>query len=129
MASEFVSFSSAVRAVADEARRMGLAVPGFRSPPGMAGVDRTIRRRHGDVIVSVRLRGRPFADVVADVVEGVLVVNCVPRAQDLRVRRRLLAAVEATMTPAAGGTAGRAASGPRSVGDGPGTLGHRARVA
>ena len=101
MRSETVAFSTAVRAVAREARSMGLAVPVFRSPPGLAGVDRTIRCRHGDLIVAVRLRGRPFGDVVADVVEGILVANAVPYGRDLRVRRRLLAAVEEASRSAA----------------------------
>jgi len=94
MRADTLSFSSAVRAVADEARRMGLRVPAFRSPPGLAGVDRTIRRRRGALVVAVRIRDRAFADVVADVIEGVLVANGVPRDQDRRVRRRLLSAVE-----------------------------------
>ncbi len=94
MRSDTVTFSTAVRAVASEARRLGLTVPAFRAPPAVAGADRTIRRRAGDVVVAVRVRGRPLADVVADVVEGVLVANSVPRAQDLAVRRCLLSAVE-----------------------------------
>ena len=94
MRADTLSFSSAVRAVADEARRMGLRVPAFRSPPGLTGADRTIRCRRGDLVVAIRIRDRAFADVVADVVEGVLVANSVPRERDLRVRRRLLAAVE-----------------------------------
>jgi len=57
------------------ARAAGLAVPAFRCPPRVADVSRTIRRYPGGAVVSVRLRGRPFADVGADMVEGVLVVN------------------------------------------------------
>lgn len=94
MRADTVSFSCAVRAVADEARGMGLRVPAFRSPPGLPGADRTIRCRRGALVVAVRIRDRAFADVVADVIEGVLVANGVPRGHDLRVRRRLLAAVE-----------------------------------
>lgn len=94
MRADTLSFSAAVRAVAGEARRMGLTVPAFRSPPGLTGADRTIRRRRGTLVVAIRIRDRTFADVVADVVEGVLVANSVPRGADLRIRRRLLAAVE-----------------------------------
>jgi len=101
MASDTVNFSAAVRAVAQEARSLGLAVPGFRSPPGLAGVDRTIRQSRGALIVAIRLRGRPFADVVADVVDGILVANGVPRGRDLGIRRQLLAAVEAVSCRAA----------------------------
>jgi hypothetical protein len=101
MRSETITFSVAVRAVADEARRMGLAVPGFRSPPRLAGADRTIRRSGGLPIVAVRVRGRPFGDVVADVIEGVLVSNGIPQGRDMRTRRRLLRAVEGLIEAAA----------------------------
>ena len=101
MRSDTLSFSAAVRAVTGEARRMGLVVPGFRSPPRIPGADRTIRRSAGEPIVAIRLRGRPIADVVADVVEGVLVANAVPHRSGGRVRRQLLAAVERTLVQAA----------------------------
>jgi hypothetical protein len=101
MRSDTLSFSAAVRAVAGEARQMGLVVPGFRSPPRIPGADRTIRRSTGEPIVAVRVRGRPFADVVADIVQGVLVANAVPRRSDRRVRRQLLAAVERSLAQAA----------------------------
>jgi hypothetical protein len=101
MRSDTVRFSAAVRAVGQEARRMGLVVPAFRAPPRLPGVDRTLRRSRGEPIVAVRLRGRPFADIVADIVEGVLVANGVPRRGDLAVRRNLLAAVERTVLEAA----------------------------
>jgi len=101
MRSETVSFSVAVRAVADEARRMGLTVPGFRSPPRLPGADRTIRRTSGQPVVAVRLRGRPFGDVVADVIEGVLVSNAIPQGRAMRTRRQLLQAVEGMLQAAA----------------------------
>ena len=80
---------------------MGLVVPGFRSPPRLPDADRTIRRSAGEPIVAVRVRGRPFADVVADVVEGVLVANGIRGRPEWRVRRRLLAAVERVLVRAA----------------------------
>jgi len=101
MRSDTVIFSTIVRAVSEETRRLGLAVPGFRSPPRLTGADRTIRRRAGETTVAIRLRHRPFADVVADVVEGVVVANQVPPGQDIKVRCRLLSAVEAIMEQAA----------------------------
>lgn len=101
MQSDSVSFGAAVRAMAGEARRMGLVVPGFRSPPTVPGADRTIHHRDGQAVVAVRVRGRPFADVIADVIEGILVVNAVDHGRDLGVRRRLLAAAETTVVPAA----------------------------
>ena len=99
--SDVIDFSAAVRAVAEEARRMGLVVPGFRSPPRLAGADRTIRRSAGEPIVAVRVRGRPFADVVADIVEGVLVANGARGRAQWQARRRLLAAVEREVVRAA----------------------------
>jgi hypothetical protein len=99
--SDVIGFSAAVRAVAEEARRMGLVVPGFRSPPRLPGADRTIRRSAGEPIVAVRVRGRPFADVVADIVEGVLVANGARGRAQWQARRRLLAAVEREVVRAA----------------------------
>jgi hypothetical protein len=57
------------------ARAAGLVVPAFRCPPRLAGARRTLRRYPGGAVVAVQLKGRPFADVAADMVEGVLVLN------------------------------------------------------
>jgi hypothetical protein len=84
-------FAVAARALATESRRRGLAVPGFRSPPRHPGACRTVRRRpDGLVMVAVRLRGRPFEAVAADMVEGVLVANGLTGAPAAEVRRALL---------------------------------------
>ena len=89
-----IRFATAARAIADEARRAGLVVPGFRSPPRREGVDRALRRRPvGPPAVAVRIVGRPIDVVVADMVEGVLVANQARDRDDLRAR--LLAAVAA----------------------------------
>ena len=89
-----IGFAAAARAIADEARRAGLVVPGFRTPPRLRGVDRSLRRRPGGVpAVAVRVAGRPMGVVVADMVEGVLVANAARDRDDLRTR--LLAAVAA----------------------------------
>jgi hypothetical protein len=86
-------FAAAARAISDEARRVGLEVPGFRSPPRLP-VDRALRRRPGGPpAVVVRLQGRPMDTVVADMVEGVLVANNARGRDDLRAQ--LLAAVAA----------------------------------
>ena len=69
-------FAETARFLAAEARRHGLKVPGFRSPPRVPGADRTVRwSPNGSCIVAVRVRDREVADVVADMVEGVLVAN------------------------------------------------------
>ena len=84
-------FANAVRLVAAEARALGLEVPGFRSPPRLPGADRSLRRRPGaPPAVAVRLTGRPFDDVVVDMVEGVVVANGLEGARAVDVRGRLL---------------------------------------
>ena len=92
--SDTVRFAALVRAVASEARRLGLQVPGFRSPPRLGGVDRSVRRRPGtSPSVAVRLAGRSDRAVAADLVEGVIVANELTVAAATHVRQRLLAVV------------------------------------
>jgi hypothetical protein len=88
-------FAGAARRLSSEARRRGLTVPGFRSPPRLPGVDRSIRRRpDGAVVVAVRVHGRSLEAVVTDMVEGLLVANQLVAADERSERRReLLAAV------------------------------------
>ena len=78
-------FADAARRLGAAAHEAGLNVPAFRSPPRVAGAARTIRRYPAGAVVSVRLRGRPFAEVVADMVDGVLAANQVPAADGPRV--------------------------------------------
>lgn len=69
-------FATAARSLAAACRQHGVAPPGFRSPPRLVGVDRSLRRRaDGAAVVSVRLGGRPFAAVLADMVDGVVAAN------------------------------------------------------
>jgi hypothetical protein len=89
-------FAAAARALGVAARARRLVVPGFRSPPRIAGAERTLRRWPGGrVSVAVRLRERPFAAVVADMVEGVVVANRLEGTEATRVRTALWAAVVA----------------------------------
>jgi hypothetical protein len=84
-------FAAAARTLAGEARRRGLVGPSFRCPPRLVGVDRTLRRRRDGAIVSVRVRGRPWPAVLADMIEGVVVANrLAPPASD-RLRAELWA--------------------------------------
>ncbi|MGD9998811.1 MAG: hypothetical protein AB7L17_22455 [Ilumatobacteraceae bacterium] len=88
-----VDFSHAARLLAREARRRGLVAPSFRSPPRVVGVQRTLRRHASGGVVAVQVRGRPWAAVVADMIEGVVVVNrLVPPAAD-RLRTDLWQAI------------------------------------
>ncbi|MGZ8766207.1 MAG: hypothetical protein ACXW2C_11005 [Acidimicrobiia bacterium] len=79
-------FADAARRLSAAARGAGLAAPAFRSPPRLQGAARTIRRYPGGAVVSVRLRGRSFADVASDMVEGVLVANGVEGEARVRLR-------------------------------------------
>ena len=88
-----VDFAAAARALAREARRRKLVGPGFRCPPRLVGVDRSIRRRAGGAVVSVRLRGRPWVAVLADMIEGVIVANDLAPPLADRVRAELWIAV------------------------------------
>lgn len=82
-------FAAAARTLATEARRRGLVGPSYRCPPRLVGVDRTIRRRPDGAIVSVRVRGRPWPAVVADMIEGVVVANRLTPPQSDRIRTEL----------------------------------------
>ena len=95
-------FAAAARMLAMEARALGLEVPGFRSPPRLAGADRSLRRRPGATpAVAVRLQGRPFAAVAADMVEGIVVANGLTGSEAGEVRQRLLAVVATETSVAA----------------------------
>ena len=82
-------FAQGARALTAVARRLGLVAPSFRCPPRLVGADRTIRRRGGRAVVSVRVRGRPIVAVHADMVEGVVVTNGLETPDADRVRSEL----------------------------------------
>jgi hypothetical protein len=82
------------RRVADAARALGLDAPSFRSPPRTPGAHRTVRRgRAGESVVAVARRGRPVPAVVADLIEGVVVVNGLDVGAATRARTALWEAV------------------------------------
>jgi hypothetical protein len=90
-------FASAARSLGQAARQRGLVVPGFRSPPRVAGAERTLRRRHdGGATIAVRVRDRPWAAVLADMIEGVVVANQLTGADATRARTALWSALEQT---------------------------------
>jgi hypothetical protein len=84
-----MQFSHVARTLARETRRRGLVTPGFRCPPRIVGTQRTVRRHGGGVTIAVQLKGRPFAAVVADMVEGVVVANRLTPPHADRVRTEL----------------------------------------
>jgi hypothetical protein len=85
------TFADAARVLADAAHALQLVVPGFRTPPRIVGMDRTIRRSPDGVggVVAVRLRDRPFTAVVSDMIEGVIAINRLQPPDADRVRNVL----------------------------------------
>jgi hypothetical protein len=99
-------FATAVRLLGHTARRGGLTMPAFRSPPRVPGVDRTLRRRAGGgVTVAVRLRGRLSAAVLADMIEGVVHANELSGVRADEVRASLWQSVTALLSSRSVGTA------------------------
>lgn len=84
-------FTAAARVLAQRAAELNLVVPGFRSPPRIVGVNRSIRRaRDGEGgVVAVRIADRPFTAAVGDMIEGVLFINRLEPAEADRIRTQL----------------------------------------
>jgi len=95
-----IEFAHAARTLTSEAQRRGLVGPSYRCPPRIVGVDRSLRRQQGGVVIAVKLRGRPWAAVLADMIEGVIVANAIPAAQAFRLRAELWTALGFDVTPA-----------------------------
>jgi hypothetical protein len=70
-----------------------LVVPSYRCPPRVVGVQRTLRRHSGGVVIAVQVRGRPWGAVIADMIEGVVVANELRPPQADRLRTDLWQAV------------------------------------
>jgi hypothetical protein len=85
-------FAQAARTLARAARQREHAVPTFRCPPTLP-VDRSIRRTRNGAVVAVRVKGRPFVAVAADMIEGIIVTNRLSGPDALRVRGALWAAL------------------------------------
>ncbi|MCB1250346.1 MAG: hypothetical protein KDB33_00090 [Acidimicrobiales bacterium] len=89
-------FAHTAKALGRAAHRLGLGAPSFRSPPKDHAVARAVRRNgDGTTTVSVALRDRPWAAVVADMIEGVVVANHLDGAAAAPVRDALWTAVAA----------------------------------
>jgi len=90
-----IRFSHAARAMRLVVQQRGLDMPLFRSPPRLQGVQRSLTRRSiGASTVAVRLRQRPWAAVLADMVEGVVVVNALQGSAADELRHALWSALE-----------------------------------
>jgi hypothetical protein len=88
-------FAAAARTLGQVARREGLVVPSFRSPPRTLGLDRSIRRLRTGVVVSIRLRDRPWIAVLVDMIDGVVTTNLLDGVDAARLRSLLWEAVMA----------------------------------
>jgi hypothetical protein len=88
-----VMFADAAKVLAGVARSHGLAAPSFRTPPRTVGLDRTVRRTAQGGAVAVRVKGRPWPAVIADMIDGVIAVNRLPSPKASRVRADLWDAV------------------------------------
>lgn len=84
-----VTFAAAARVLAAAARSYGLTAPSYRTPPRMIGLDRTLRRHQTGGAVAVKVKGRPWPAVVADMIDGVVAVNRLDSARANRVRADL----------------------------------------
>lgn len=101
MESSALRFATAAKAIGPVVAARRLSMPLFRSPPRLDGAPRTIKRRASGVsTVAVRLRGRPFTAVLADMIEGVVVVNRLAGAEAEAVRDALWVAVAPLCAPA-----------------------------
>jgi hypothetical protein len=90
-----IRFSHAARAMRLVVRQRGLDMPLFRSPPRLQGVQRSVTRRAiGASTVAVRLRQRPWAAVLADMIEGVVVVNSLQGSAADELRHALWSALD-----------------------------------
>lgn len=92
-------FSECVRIVLAVARHLQLDTPVFRSPPRIAGVDRSIQRRDKSTVVAIRRDDRPSAAVQADIIEGVVVANYLDPEEANEFRRLSWSAITSGLTP------------------------------
>lgn len=91
-----VRFAAAARTIAQVCRNAGYQPPAFRSPPRTTGQTRTLRRltKLDRCIVSVVLRGRLWADVLMDMIEGAVAANQLDGALADRLRTQLWEAID-----------------------------------
>lgn len=100
MEASTAEFATTARTLGRELRSRGLIAPGFRCPPRIVGVDRSLRRWEGGATVSVRVKGRPLMAVVADMIEGAVAANRLTSPRADRLRAELWEAVEPVLAAA-----------------------------
>ena len=84
--SDALVFADRVRAALTVARRFGLEIPAFRSPPKDPAVTRSLRYHDdGSAVIAIRIAGRTVDEMEADIVDGILAANgCDPDASEFR---------------------------------------------
>ena len=101
MESTSIRFAGAARDLGRAARLRGLDVPSFKSPPRLTGFSRTIRRQRKGSTIAIVLRDRPWAAVLADMIEGIVVANALDGARADQIRSVLWLAVDTPVADAA----------------------------
>jgi hypothetical protein len=102
MESTSLQFAATVRTLGAAARERGLVVPGFRSPPRRPGAERTVRHAaDGSATIAVAVKGRPYQAMVADLIEGLVLVNELDGIEATRVRTAMWEAIVAAHAEAA----------------------------
>ena len=79
-------FAVLARSLSRAALQVGLVAPGFRCPPRVEGVTRTIRRRQNGGVVAVQVQDRSVLAVAADMVDGVVAINSLKGFDAARAR-------------------------------------------
>jgi hypothetical protein len=101
-----IRFAAVARQLSEVARARGIGAPGFRSPPRLPGVRRSIRHEaDGSATIAVALRGRPGLAVVGDLIDGLVVASGLTGAEAGLVRDELWSAVAGVLDDAAGAMA------------------------
>lgn len=102
-----LAFARTAQRLSAAARSAGVGEVSFRSPPRLAGVDRSLSRRSdGSRVVAVRRHGRTPAQVEADMVEGVVAASGLTGGAAEELRRWLAGALPPTAASGDGPVAG-----------------------
>ncbi len=90
-----LAFAETARQLGVAVQGQGLVMPAFRSPPREVGRRRTlIRHGDGSATVSVLIQNRSWPAVMADMIEGVVVVNRMDGLEAEALRDQLWEALE-----------------------------------
>ncbi|MDE0802263.1 MAG: hypothetical protein OSA99_02965 [Acidimicrobiales bacterium] len=89
-----LAFAHAVRTLSESARLQNLDVPMFRSPPRRSTAMRTVRRTPRGATISVVVADRPWTNVLADLIDGLVLVNGLDGRAAIRCRTALWSALE-----------------------------------